>query len=216
MNTPTDLSFTWLLAADFLTAVSFVLALYIFFLSPSQRANRYVSLAVLIIAVSDLGIAMTLAARTYDQAVAPFALVAALSPIAGPMLTLATLVLVKPEATLGRWRWLRNGLLLLAIIPAALTLVDQLAGTNLYYPGIDAGSYLGGYIEFFGLLTGTFGRPVVIFYVFTFNIALIFLQAYFAFLDRKLNAITRRLALILFVVQLVGVVFNLVFNNVLP
>ncbi len=213
---PSTLTLGWMLFTDFLVAVAFILAAYIFFLNPRQRANRYVSLAVLIIAVANLGISLSLRARGYEQVEPYLLLTAAVSPMIGPALILATLALMKPQWMSGRWLWVRNLLLGLAVIPALAVVVDLVLGTQLYYTGFDPAQYTGGYVEFSQFLATVFGRIVVYFYVIGLTAILVLPLGYFAFFDRSLKPMPRALARLLFVVQVLGLALSMGTRSVLP
>lgn len=206
---PSTLSFGWLLFADFLVALAVILAAYIFLLNPRQRANFFVSMAMFVIAIANLGIAMSFRARAYEQVELYLLLNAAVTPIMAPVLILATLALMKPQWVSGRKTWLRNLLLFLAIIPALVLVVDVVAGTHLYYSGIDPNQYTGGYVEFAQFLDTDFGRGVVYVYVIGLMAFLILPLGYFAFFDRPLTPVQRRLARILLIVQVLGIVLTM-------
>lgn len=211
-----NLPFAWSVSADFLTAVSFILTFYIFFLNPRQRANRLVSLAMFVIAVTNLGLILAYRARLAAQAEAPLTIIAALSPAIGPLLFLATMALIKPAWMEGRKRWFSGVFWLLAALPGLLTLTDRLLGTRLYYPGLDPLTYQGGYLEYLDLLTGVLGPFVVYGLMIGLNSSLLLPLAYLAFFDRTLSRTTQRLAQLLFATQILTVIINMGLRDILP
>ena len=210
------LSSFWPLVANFLGVLALTLGLYVFILNPRHRANRYVSLTILVLAVGNLMVALMYRASTLNQVSIPLTVEAALSPTISPWLVLTTLVLIKPEWLQGRMRWLRNVLIALVLLPGLLTLIDVLFKTNLYLPAFESLTYKGGYVQFADFLTSTLGRVIVILYLPVIGSLLLLPLFYFAFLDRSLPPLTRRLARLLFVAQVLVVAINLGAQEILP
>jgi hypothetical protein len=59
----TTVPFLWQLAGGFLTLITIILALYIFVLNPRRQANRLVSLATALLAVTSVGIILAIRAN---------------------------------------------------------------------------------------------------------------------------------------------------------
>jgi hypothetical protein len=196
------LSSFWPLLADFLGILALILGLYLLVLDLRKRANRYVGLMIFCLPLATLPSPLP-SVRDAPKASLPFVIDAAIGPTIGPWLALAALVLLKPEWTQGRMRWLHHLLVALILLPGLLTVVDVLFKTNLYYPGLEAQVYQGGYMSFADFVTGTFGRLIVILYLPVINGLVILPLAYFAFLDRSLAPDTRRLTRLLLGTQAV-------------
>ena len=185
------------LAAWFFAWLNLILALYILVLNARHIANRHVGGFLLLLTVNNLALSQLLGAEDVLQATVPSRIMAATSPAFGSGMFVVVIALLKPQWLRGRWRpvwWLFYGLVCL---PALLTVADLGLGTRLWYTGLDASTYTGGYVALIEYTAGSLSRPVrmVSFYLMGF-VTLIPLL-YVALLDKKVSSLTRRLAWLL-------------------
>ena len=74
----------WQLTGGFLTLITIILALYNFLLNPQRQANRFVSLATILLGISSVGVMVTIHANTYTEAIPGLVSMAAAAPASGP------------------------------------------------------------------------------------------------------------------------------------
>ncbi len=121
-----------------------------------------------------------------------------------PLILLVAISLIKPIWLTGRRRWLVWFIYGAAALPFVLTLIDVLAGTKLWYTGLDIATYQGGLPsrkEYFDGILYPFVAPISLF-IPSFMIT-IFL-VYTSFFDKTLLKRAKRMAWILLGVQLLA------------
>ncbi len=202
-------------AAWFLAYIEFVLALYILLLNAWHLANRHVSLFLLLLAGSNFAMGAMVGASDVDQAALPTAIMAAVAPAIQPGLLLVIVALLKPQWLQGRRRyawWLVYGL---ALLPAGLTLVDLGLGTDLWYTGLDAETYDGGFAAVSEYATGSLAEPLNVLNFYVLSVLPFIPLLYLALRDKALNPLNRRLAWLFMATQLVIVGVQLGLQDVL-
>src|SRR5512136_1239655 len=137
------------LAAWLLALTEFIVGLYVLLLNVRHTANRHVSAFLLISALNVFAIGQMYGATDIAQATWSTAVMAAASPVNGPWLLILAVILLKPDWPRSRWywRWIWRALYGLAFLPAVLTLVDLALGTRLWYTGLQAQTYTGGFVS---------------------------------------------------------------------
>jgi GAF domain-containing protein/HAMP domain-containing protein len=186
--------------------IEFVLALYILVLNSRHPANRHVSVLLLLFAANSLGHGLMIEARDASQAMLPTWITAAVGPAATPGLLLLSAVLLKPQWLRGRWRrvwWVVYGLIGLPIL---LTLLDVGLGTRLWYTGLDAATYTGGYVSLFEYAAGSLSLPLRVTSFYAASLVTLIPLLYIALRDREVTPLNRRLAWLLLGAQLVGII----------
>ncbi|MGD8627281.1 MAG: hypothetical protein PVJ34_22285, partial [Anaerolineae bacterium] len=215
-------------SAWFLSMVQFVLALYILLLNPWHTANRHVTGLLLLFMVNTVGLSMTLGSSTTPEF--GLLLVAATTPAVEPALLIVSAALLKP-AWLPRlmrsagvedrdqgpdgWRslwWIAYGL---CLMPIVLTLIDYLAGTGLWYTPLAAGMGGSDYIPMQEVTQGSLAyiiRPLSLWFMGPTPALLIL---YLVLRDREMAPATRRLGWFLLVVQVLAVILQMSFREML-
>ncbi len=197
------------LLAWFLALVEFVLALYILLLNAQHNANRHVSALLLLFAINNLGTGMLIAATDPASAYLPMILLAATSMAMQPGLLLVSVVLLKPEWMQGQWRRAWWSIYGLAALPLLLTLLDVGAGTALWFTGLDAATYNGGYVATQSFVQGILAGPLRVFNIYVMGLAPFIPILYVILIDKKASRLNRWLAVLLGAAQIVTLVLQM-------
>ncbi len=207
MSLPT-VNQTLQLTALFFAWVEIVVAFYILVLNPWHTANRHASALLFFTALGTFATSILLGAADAAQALWPTLILASVPAATQPLILLATIVLLKPQWLSGRWRpmgWLIYGL---SFLPVLLTLLDIGLGTRLWYTGLDAKTYTGGFISWTQYTAGSFAVPLTFVNFYLVSFLSIALSLYVVVLDRKVSLATRQLAwLLLSLLVLCGVLW---------
>ncbi len=182
----------WLLAVSEL-----VVGLYILFLNIRHIANLLVSGLLVLFAVNSFAVGQLMVAQDLLDVTWQTYILAATSPILGPGLLATTVVLLKPNWFRKNkvWAWL---FLALAFVPVLLTLVDMLWDTGIWYTGLDAVSYRGGFVMLSEYAAGWLSWPVIIgLYMIFLPLLPVFLIGYWLIRDKIITAENRQLAIML-------------------
>jgi PAS domain S-box-containing protein len=193
----------------FLALAEFILALYILLLNVWHPSNRHVGVSLLILAINNFGLGLVVNATDAAQAALPTYLLAATSPAIQPGLLLVAVGLLKPRWLRGRWRvggWLVYGLFFL---PALLTLVDVGLDTRLWYTGLDAEPYAGGYVPLFEYTAGRLSLLIRVLNFYGMPVLTIIPLLYVALRDKEATPLTRRLAWLLLGAQIAGMTIQM-------
>ncbi len=196
--------------AWFAGLLELILALYVLMLNARHVANRHVSLLLFIFAVNSLALGVLFGAKQAAQAVVPTLFLAATTEPSMVASIVAAIVLLKPRWLQGRGRWLLWLLYGLLFLPMVLTVIDGIWHTGLWYGGIEAVSYSGGYIETGVYETGSVAQVMRRLYLYLLSL-LPFVPVVLTIRSRDTLRIARRLAWMLLIVLLlaVGVQFGL-------
>jgi GAF domain-containing protein len=129
----------------FLTLVHLILALYLLSLNIWHTRNRQFGAFLLILAVNSYSMGLLAGSDNPEQARLPTILIAGSTPIIELGRLVVAVLLLKADWMRDHWdrRWVL--LYVLILLPMVLTGADLLLGTRLWYVGLDAGSYSGGY-----------------------------------------------------------------------
>ncbi len=146
---------TWMLAL-----IAMIMALYILILNARHPVNRHVSLLSALLAVNGLALGALSSADSFEQARFPTQLLAATVYTAIPAAWLAAMALLRPTWAQKRWLWWL-GYIAIAL-PIAATVMDVLLGTHLWYVGLDANTYEGGYISLGKYVSPTLYMPFIL------------------------------------------------------
>ena len=191
-------------AAWLVGLLELVLALYILIINARHNANRHVSLLLFVFAVNNLGLGILFGVTQAGEAFFPTLLLAMTSEPAKAGLLLTAMVLLKPQWMQGRRRWLGWLLHGLVFLPLVLTAIDALWHTELWYIGLDAASYAGGYIASGAYEAGIVARVVRPVYVYVLSL-LPFVPILWALIRRETPHTTRQLAWMLLITQCLAV-----------
>ena len=196
----------WLLAL-----AALMLGLYIFFLNMRHTANRHAGALLLLFATNLLAVGFLTGAADAGQAAWPTVVLAA-TTVVQPALLIVTLVLIMPDWLRER-RWLRWFLYGLAVLPAALTAVDVVLGTQLWYSGLDAATYSGGFVPLSAYANGRLASMLRVTLIYLVAAATVLPLAYVTLKDKPASPITRQLARVLLGVQITAIAIPIVFNQ---
>ncbi|MFN2108102.1 MAG: GAF domain-containing protein [Anaerolineae bacterium] len=193
------------IAAWLVSLLELVLALYILLLNTRHTANHHVSLLLSIFAVNNLAMGMLFGASQATEAVLPTLLLAMTSEPAKVGLLLTAIVLLKPQWVQGRRQWLGWLLHVLVFLPMVLTAIDAFRNTGLWYIGLDAASYTGGYVASGVYEAGSVARVIRPLYVYIFSL-LPFIPILWTLISRETPRATRQLAWMLLITECVAVI----------
>jgi GAF domain-containing protein/HAMP domain-containing protein len=196
--------------AWFAGLLELILALYMLSLNARHAANRHVSFLLFIFAVNNLALGALFGATQAAQVVAPTLFLAATTEPSMAASIVVVIVLLKPQWLQGRGCWLLWLLYGLLFLPMVLTVADSIWHTGLWYSGIDAASYSGGYIETGLYEAGSVAQVLRRIYLYFLSI-LPLVPVVLTIVGRDTLRVTRRLAWMLLIVLLlaVGVQFGL-------
>ncbi len=213
---PLSITQTLPLVAWLLALAEFITALYLLALNARHVASRHVSFLCLLLAVDSLAAGQLAKAAAAAAATAPAYLLAATSATIQPWLVLVTVAVLKPDwlsppgevrwPRTRRWLWLMA--YFVAVLPVLLTAADAALQRGLWYTGLDAAAYAGGYVPPVEFTSGSISLPVRVAtaYIAPAIAAIPMLCA--ALGDRKETDKTRRMAWLLLVAQIAGVAFQ--------
>ena len=198
------------LVAWLLALTEFIVGLYVLLLNVRHTANRHVSVFLLISALNTLALGQIYGATDIAQATWPTALMAIASPANGPWLLILPIVLLKPDWPRSRWywRWIWRSLYGLAFLPVVLTLVDLALGTRLWYTGLQAQTYTGGFVSLSQYAVGSLSQPIKVLDIYATPVIAIIPLVYIALRDSQVTPLTRRLARLLLGVQITVLVIQ--------
>jgi GAF domain-containing protein/HAMP domain-containing protein len=196
----------WLLALAAIT-----LGLTTLFPNIRHTANRHTGALLLLLATNLLAVGALTGAADTRQATWPSVVLAA-TTVVQPALLIVTLILIKPEWLRER-RWLRWLLYGLAALPAALTAIDVVLGTQLWYTGLDPATYTGGFVSLPEYVNGRMAVPIRIALIYLVTVATILPLAYVSLSDTQVARITRQLARVLLGVQITAIAIPIVFSQ---
>ncbi|MFZ5919384.1 MAG: GAF domain-containing protein [Chloroflexota bacterium] len=198
--------------------VEMILGLYVLLLNAWNRANRYVSSFFLLSAASSLALGQMATAESVETARWATVLLAAVTPTIPPLLLLIAVVLVQPhwlafgEGPAG-WRGVKYLIYILTFSPLLLTLLDVILGSYLWYTGLDAATYRGGYATLSAFAAGSLARPIGLLNIYGASAATTLLLAFFAWQFRDSPRPARRLVWLLLAAQIVVGVVQLLFRD---
>jgi nitrate/nitrite-specific signal transduction histidine kinase len=146
----------WLIAL-----VQLIIGLYLLYLEPRNNVNKSVSASLLIIAINTFAAGLLATAQDSRQAQLPTLLLAATTSVIVVALLQATIVLVYPANNRRHpYQAAVWGLVLIGLLPPALTLIDARFYTQLWYTGVDADTYMGGFVPQASYVNGWLSGPV--------------------------------------------------------
>ena len=200
------------LAAWSLGLLDLILSFYIIIVNRYHVINRYTSGLFIIMAVNSFALGTMANATNEIEAAWATAYLAATTISMGFSVAFIAVILTKSSWVFGQARWPLVGAYIIWGLPIALTAIDLLFGTQIWYLGLPAG-YTNGYL---GLSEYT-GHPVfrVTYLVGTPWLALIPL-GYLAFFDKQLEQHYKGLARLLFAGEILALLLQGVLPPVLP
>jgi GAF domain-containing protein/HAMP domain-containing protein len=198
------------LVAWLLALAELVSALWLLALNALHTLNRHVSALVLLLATNTFALGQLVQAADVTQAAVPTYLLAATSAVVQPFLVLVTVVLLKPDWLSPRgqagWhrarRWLWGLAYLVALAPALLTATDVLLNRHLWYTGLNATAYSGGYVPITDFTAGSISLPVRVSAIYVAPAIALILMLYVALRDRKATGRARWVAWLLVITQI--------------
>lgn len=182
------------LLAWFIGIIALVMSVFILLLYIPQRANRWLCLMLLYLAINSYATGIMAGAKTINGAMPGLMLSAFLVPAIIPGMLLAGLTLLKPTWLNGRWKPNRIMLQVLTILPMIFIGFDVIFGTHLMHKATPLNNYSGGIVGLINILNGPAG---IIFYVVNVvasaTVASVILVNLAGF-DKSLSPLTHRLA----------------------
>ncbi|MBN2393764.1 MAG: GAF domain-containing protein [Anaerolineae bacterium] len=198
---------TWLFAL-----VEVILAGYTLALNARHSTNRHVSLLLVLLAANNIAMGLLVAADSITQAGMPTYLFAATVYPILPAALVASVALLKPAWLTGRWRWLWRICYVALAFPLVVTALDAISGTQLWYTGIDAATYTGGYLPLEDYVSRTLYLPAIIVYGFIFGLTPL-VVAFVALRDKDTTPLIRRWAWLIVGATLASMMMQAVFNQ---
>lgn len=200
----------WLIAL-----VELIIGLYVLIINYRSTVNQHIALFLLVTAISTFAIGSLARAVDAGQARLPSIVEAAAGPVIQPLLFLTTVAVLRPGLFKGRWRWWRWIPIIFALLPALLTFTDVVFNTRLFYSGMPASSYTGGYLPVRGFSTGLFGLTLttINFGLFaTLNLAFL---GYIAVAKGDTSKELKRLAIILLVASILSFLADALLSRII-
>jgi len=209
------------LLAWFIAVITLVMSIYIFVLYLNQRANRWLSLILLLLAADSYAIGSMAGAKMVDGVMPGLYLCAALIPATIPGLLLVVLSTVKPAWLRGKWRGVSLVLIVLIAAPILFVVLDVLFGTHLIHKGFPPDGYAGGYVAITSILNGPAGNLLFILNIVVILIITLGILVYLALFDKTQTAPFRWFAwmtIALHLVLTISLVFlrDVIGNGLLP
>lgn len=181
-----ELSQTLQTIAFLIALVELIIGLYVLFLDPRERGLRSAGISLLIIAAYTAALGQLTRTTDASQSFWPTAVIAATMPVTMAFLLMAGIALFQP--VLAGQRWVRRVLALIgvfSVIPAALTAIDLLAHTRLWFIPVTAESYVSGYIDRAAYVKGSFSLPLNAIIYWGFGAVLLIFLLYIAITGRS-------------------------------
>ena len=203
------------LVAWCLALVQCILALYVVLINVWHVANRLTGTLLFVMAASAFATGSLLGAAGAGPAAVPASILAATSLVVQPMLILVTVALLKPQWLRGERRrvwWVFHGL---AALPILLTAMDVGLGTGLWYTGVDAEVYVGGFVSLAQFAGGRLSFLLRVVYLGVLPVLGVGPILYVALWDKKVLSFTRRLAWVLLLPQVVSLVARFVMDDLI-
>ena len=198
---------TWLFAL-----IQVILAGYTLALNARHSTNRHVSFLLVLLAANNIAMGLLVAADGIEQARIPTYLFAATVYPILPAGLVAAIALLRPHWLTGRRRWLGWICYVAIALPLVATALDAISGTRLWYMGIDAALYTGGYVPLAAYVSRTLYMPVIIVYGFIFGMAPL-IVAFSVLRDKDTTPLTRRWAWVIAGVTLIAVTMQAFFTQ---
>ncbi len=173
------------------------LAFYVFSLDRRDIVNRHLSVMLGVFAVTGLGMATFMGAKTVAQATIPSYIVAVGSATINPLIFLTAIALTKPAWFSGPQRWLVRVLYGLTAIPVALLVIDLLGGSAWWYTGLDAATYHGGFVSHTAYYNGPLYPWIAAGNYYAVVIAVIIYLVFVSFFDKNISDYNKRTGRIL-------------------
>ncbi|MFN2284896.1 MAG: GAF domain-containing protein [Anaerolineae bacterium] len=196
---------TWLVAL-----VEVILAGYTLALNARHNTNRHVSLLLALLAANNIAMGLLVAAGSIEQARIPTYLFAATVYTILPAAMVVATALLKPAWLKGRRRWLGWICYVFIVLPLLVTALDAIFGTQLWYTGIDAATYGGGYLPLEDYVSPMLNMPVMIVYAFIFGLAPL-VVVFSVLRDKQATPLTRRWAWLIVGTTLAAMVTQVIF-----
>jgi len=193
----------------FLALTEFIVALYVLVLNARHIANRRVHVFLMISAVTVFALGYMESVEDVAQAVWPTVLMAATAPAAGPWSFLLTLTLLKPACLRDRCRWIPWLIYGMCILPVLFVVSDVWLGTRLWYTGLDAATYVGGFVSLNEFANGSFSLPIQVLSIRVMPLVAIPPMLYVALRDRQAQPLSRWLAWLLLVAHVAAITIQM-------
>lgn len=194
--------------------IEFIIAFYVLALNARHPANRHLSVLMFLLATNNVALGLFIGAANLDRAILPSYLIAATSFVASPGVALVVVVLLRPGWLRGRWRWVWWPLYASVILLPVVTLGDYVFGTRLWYTGIDAFGYAGGYLPLHFYVSKRFYTPAMVFYGFLMGLVP-FIPIVATLRDKTISRWTRQLAWMVLVSQISTLIVVVALRTVL-
>jgi GAF domain-containing protein/HAMP domain-containing protein len=212
------------LVAWLLALAQFITALYVLALNSWHTANRHVSALCLLLAVNSFAVGQLIRAAGTAEASLPTYLLAGTSATVPPFLILVTVALLRPDwlspREEARWfgarRWFWSAAYLAAFLPLFLTAVDVVLPRQLWYTGLDATTYPGGYVPPSEFTSGTIALPVRVTATYIAPTLALLVMLHVALRDRKATRPGRRTAWFLLATHVAVAIFQFGLRRQVP
>ena len=200
--------------------VEIILAFYVLLLNPRHTANRHTSALLLFAAASTLGVALLLQASDIVVARLAAIIISAAAPTIAPLLIAASLAIFKPQWLQKRHPvgWLVWGCYILAALPVLLTAIDVVLDSKLYYTGLDARTYAGGYVGLEAFMAGPWAPTLrlIEFQIMTVLAMLVLVVLVVLLLRTQTPAHARRAVWVLVIMQGAALAIQIGLREILP
>jgi len=196
----------WLIAL-----IELILGLYVLVLNAWHSANRHVAGLLILFSINSYALGNFTAANSSAEAYWPAFFMAVTTPAIQPLLLLVTIILIKPEWRMGGKKYLWWVFYAIILTPILMGISDVFFQTNLWFSGLDASDYQGGFVIMQAYTQGAMGEYIQFASIYLPSLIIIPVLIFTSFFDKKLFPVPRQLSRLLLVAQLfvTGVQFGL-------
>lgn len=198
---------TWLFAL-----IEVILAGYTLVLNARHRANRHLSLLLVLLAANNIAMGLLVAADSVEQASMPTYLFAATAYAILPAAAITSVALLRPAWLTGPRRGFWWICYVALALPLVVTAIDVVFGTRWWYLGLDPATYTGGYVAVENYVSPTLYMPVIIVHGFLFGLLPLGV-AFSALRDKSGTPALRRWAWLILLASLAAALLQGVFTQ---
>jgi GAF domain-containing protein/HAMP domain-containing protein len=201
----------WIIALS-----EFILGFYFLVLNLWSKVNWHVGILLFLFGVNSYALGLFVRAKVPLDAEMPATLIAATTPAAQTGLLLVTIVLLKPDWLKGYGRWFWRIVYVLFLLPIALTIIDTLFNTNLWFSGLDPTFFSPGHqiiTEYTQGILESVLRPLLLYAI---SVITVVPLIWITFFDKSISVVEKRLGYILLSTQIAAILLNFLLFNTVP
>lgn len=194
-----------------------IIGLYALILNYRHIANKYASILMLFISINTFSIGMLLGSQSIGGARIPTLILAATTASIPPLILITSIAIINPNwFSKSRNKFWVGVLHVIVVIPILLTIIDALTGKNLWFTGLSASIYHGGFVSISAYTQGKIAPIIkVINYQIT-TIILLVMLIHFSFRDKNANSQQKILSRLLLVAVIITFITTILPPYIIP